>query len=136
MTEEKCHSLTPLSLPGIPCGRRCPRPHVRVWLGQILGCEAGKVLRHRCSHTRVCVCARPGTHVPAPVTSLQTEPQTADQHLRLCPQTNVSPPSFHRNSRTVTCGSPPLKIIVSRNLFVTEVFRFANPLMKNLCFVL
>ena len=56
MTEEKCHSLTPLSLPGIPCGRRCPRPHVRVWLGQILGCEAGKVLRHRCSHTHVCVC--------------------------------------------------------------------------------
>ena len=88
------------------------------------------------THTCVCVCARPGTHVPAPVTSLQTEPQTADQHLRLCPQTNVSPPSFHRNSRTVTCGSPPLKIIVSRNLFVTEVFRFANPLMKNLCFVL
>lgn len=29
-----------------------------------------------------------------------------------------------------------LKIIVKENLFVTEVFTFANLLMKNRCFVL
>lgn len=33
-------------------------------------------------------------------------------------------------------GQLPLKIIVKENLFVTEVFTFANLLMKNRCFVL
>ncbi|PNJ45388.1 FUBP3 isoform 3 [Pongo abelii] len=60
--------------------------------------------------------------------------QTAGRFLR----TDVRAGAGPQPGAVGQCPRPnsPLKIIVKENLFVTEVFTFANLLMKNRCFVL